>query len=163
MPRLLKNNEFYEDSVIVVTAETDLSSVQGALLVPVKLWLVDSEQYKNLSQMVGLLFEADDVPESVANDLNNFELIVVNFPGFMDGRGYSTARELRDYYKFEGEIRASGDVLIDQLFAMKRCGFDSFLLRDDQKQEDALKALDTFTLRYQGSSDDLQPLYRKRT
>ncbi|MRI34161.1 oxidoreductase [Endozoicomonas sp. OPT23] len=167
MPRLLKNNEFYQDSTVIVTAETDLNSAQETfadktVLIPVKLWLADSEPYKALSQSMGLLFEADDMPESVEGDLSFFELIAVDFPGFMDGRGYSTARELRDHYKFEGDIRATGDVLIDQLFAMKRCGFSSFLLREDQKQEDALKALDTFTLRYQGSSDDHQPLYRKR-
>ena len=162
MPRLLKNNEFHSDTTITVSAETELSSIEQPVLVPVKLWLADASQYQALSQPVGLLFEPDDEPESVADQLSHFDVIAVSIPGFMDGRAYSIARILRDRYGFEGEIRAVGDVLIDQLFAMKRCGISSYLLRDDQKQEDALKALNTFTLRYQGSSDDLQPLYRKR-
>ena len=106
--------------------------------------------------------EPDDEPETVSGELHRFDLVAVNFPKFVDGRGYSISRILRDRYHFKGEIRATGDVLVDQLFYMKRCGFSSFALREDQVVENALKALDAFTLRYQGCSDDPEPLYRKR-
>jgi len=53
-------------------------------------------------------------------------LIAVDFPKFTDGRGYSIARLLRDRYNFRGELRAIGDVLRDQLFALSECGFDAF-------------------------------------
>ena len=119
MPRLLKNNEFHSDTTITVSAETELSSIEQPVLVPVKLWLADASQYQALSQPVGLLFEPDDEPESVADQLSHFDVIAVSIPGFMDGRAYSIARILRDRYGFEGEIRAVGDVLIDQIYYLE--------------------------------------------
>lgn len=162
MARLLKNNEMYSNDATVIDADTDINALDGVLLVPVKLWNEKQALYDRADKTIGLFFEPDDEPESIQTALSRFPVIAVDFPKFMDGRGYSIARILRDRFGFEGEIRATGDVLIDQIFAMKRCGFSSFLLREDQKAEDALKALDTFTLRYQGSSDDPEPLYRKR-
>ena len=90
------------------------------------------------------------------------ELIALNFPSFADGRAYSSARELRNNLGFKGEIRAIGDVLRDQLFYMARCGFDAFLLRDDQNVETALGAFDDFKDGYQVSVDKPLPLFRRR-
>lgn len=59
-------------------------------------------------------------------DLARFGLIVIVFPKFTDGRGYSLARKLRSHYRYAGELRASGDILFDQLQLLARCGFDSF-------------------------------------
>jgi uncharacterized protein (DUF934 family) len=64
-------------------------------------------------------------------------LIAVRFPKFGDGRGYSIARLLRERYGYRGELRAVGDVLRDQLLFMKRSGFDSFSLREDQDPDEA--------------------------
>ena len=72
----------------------------------------------------------------------------MHFPAFTDGRGYSTARLLRQRYGFAGELRAFGDILRDQLFELARCGFDSFVLRDDQDADDALRAFDDFSETY---------------
>jgi uncharacterized protein (DUF934 family) len=57
-------------------------------------------------------------------------LVAVNFPKYTDGRGYSTARILRDRYKFAGELRAVGDILFDQLQLYERCGFDALEITD---------------------------------
>ncbi|MBU2038989.1 MAG: DUF934 domain-containing protein, partial [Gammaproteobacteria bacterium] len=83
-------------------------------------------------------------------------------PKFSDGRGYSTARLLRERHGFKGELRSVGDVLIDQLFFMNRCGFNSFALRDDQDLNDALAAFATFTVCYQNDVNDQRPLFRRR-
>ena len=88
--------------------------------------------------------------------------IAIDFPAFTDGRGYTLARQLRERYGYRGEIRAVGDVLIDQLFYMHRCGFDAFLLREDQVVEDALNAQHTFSLSYQISIDTPEPLFLRR-
>ena len=79
-----------------------------------------------------------------------------------DGRGYSTARLLRERYGYQGEIRAIGDVLQDQLFLMARCGFDAFALRADKSIEKALAAFETFKAPYQAAVDQPQPLFRRR-
>ncbi|MDQ5959482.1 MAG: hypothetical protein QG592_561 [Pseudomonadota bacterium] len=89
-------------------------------------------------------------------------MIGINFPKFVDGRGYSTARLLRERYAYQGEIRAIGDVLQDQLFLMARCGFDAFALRADKSVEKALGAFETFKAPYQAAVDQPQPLFRRR-
>ena len=74
-----------------------------------------------------------------------------HFPIFRDGRSFSTAALLRDRFAWQGEIRAIGDVLIDQLLQGARVGFDSFALRPDQKLDVALKQFDLFSVTTQNS------------
>ena len=90
------------------------------------------------------------------------ELIAVNFARFSDGRGYSLARLLRGRYGYRGELRAVGDVLLDQLFYLMRVGFDAYALRDDQDPLAAGAALRTFSASYQAGADQPLPLFRQR-
>ncbi|ATJ82802.1 DUF934 domain-containing protein [Halomonas beimenensis] len=103
-----------------------------------------------------------EMTAELARELEAAPLVAIDFPKFTDGRGYSIARLLRERHGYRGQIRAVGDVLIDQLFYMSRCGFDAFLLREDQLVEDALQALDTFSRSYQPGTDDPEPLFRRR-
>ena len=89
-------------------------------------------------------------------------MIAVNFPAFTDGRGFSSARALRARYGYKGEIRAIGDVLRDQLFFMRRCGFDAYAIRADRSPEDALASLTTSDDFYQTSVEQPLPLFRRR-
>lgn len=113
-------------------------------------------------QFAGVWLDSHEDVEAIAGDLEHFAVIGVNFPKFTDGRGYSTARLLRDRYAYRGEIRAIGDVLQDQLFYMKRCGFDAFALREDKDIEAALSGLNVFSETYQAAVDQPQPLFRRR-
>ena len=81
-------------------------------------------------------------------------LVGAHFPLFRDGRSFSTAALLRDRFQWTGEIRAIGDVLIDQLLQGARVGFDSFALRPDQKTEVALKQFDLFSVTTQNTWRD---------
>jgi uncharacterized protein (DUF934 family) len=94
--------------------------------------------------------------------MHNLEVIALSFPIFSDGRSYTSARELRSNLGYKGEIRAIGDVLRDQLFYMSRCGFDAFLMREDQNLEGALAAFNDFSEGYQASVDKPIPLFRRR-
>lgn len=115
------------------------------------------------SENVAPLLSSDtELTPELARQLLDAPLIAIDFPKFTDGRGYSIARLLRERYGYGGQIRAVGDVLIDQLFYMSRCGFDAFLLREDQIVEDALNALDTFSRSYQPGTDTGEPLFRRR-
>ena len=100
--------------------------------------------------------------ESIADDLQHFQVVALNFPVFSDGRHYSSARLLRERYKYQGEVRAIGDVLRDQLFYMKRCGFDAFALRADRDPYEALESLKDFSVTYQAATDEPLPLFRRR-
>jgi uncharacterized protein (DUF934 family) len=80
---------------------------------------------------LGLLIEGGVDLQVIAADLAAFALIVILFPKFTDGRGYSLARKLRGQHGFTGELRATGDILFDQLQLLARCGFDSFEIKDE--------------------------------
>ena len=136
---------------------------EGAdVLVTLDVWRAQGALLKGRSGRLGLLLSPPDDVKSVACDLAHFELMAVHFPKFTDGRGYSTARLLRDRLGWRGELRATGEVLRDQLFLMARCGFDSFSLRDDQDPQAALSAFRDFSVRYQAATDEPQPLFRRR-
>ena len=111
---------------------------------------------------IGVWLAPDDEPDRLAQFASGIGLIAVDFPVFKDGRGFSIASLLRTRYGFRGELRAIGDVLIDQLFYLRRVGFSSFALRVDQDPETAVTALRTFTDVYQASVDQPLPYFRRR-
>ena len=111
---------------------------------------------------VAVRLEPADDPAELAPDVNRLQLVAVHFPKFADGRGYSSAVLLRTRYGYRGELRAVGDVGRDQLFYLRRCGFDAFALAAHRDPHAALASLADFSLRYQGSVDDRTPLFRKR-
>ena len=87
--------------------------------------------------------------------------MVVNFPVFTDGRGFSYGRELRER-GYQGELRAAGHFIRDQLTYLSRCGFDAFQMADESQLEDALASLDDFSESYQAAIDQPLPLFRRR-
>ena len=89
--------------------------------------------------------------------LEGVERIALNFPKFTDGRAYSQAFLLRRRLGFKGEIRATGDVLIDQLVQLQRAGFESAVLRADQDVAFAQRQFDRFNVFYQGSAVGTAP------
>lgn len=97
----------------------------------------------------------DTDPRTVS--LDGIERIDLNFPKFTDGRAYSQAFMLRRRLGFTGELRATGDVLIDQLVQMQRSGFDVAVLRADQNLDFAQRQFDRFTGFYQGDAVTTQP------
>ncbi|MFW2830843.1 DUF934 domain-containing protein [Sphingomonas sp. ID0503] len=93
--------------------------------------------------------------------LDRIALIEVSFPAFRDGRGYSAASILREA-GYVGELRAEGDVLIDQLSHMRRCGFDSFAPRNPIDADAAERAFATWDHVYQGAADGRAPIWKLR-
>jgi len=154
---VIKNRRLVADKWQLLQPD-DPVPVEGNVIVPLVVW---REQRTALNGRIGLtaVWLAPDEDPSGIGDLP--PLIAVHFPAFTDGRGYSTARLLRQRYEFSGELRAFGDILRDQLFELARCGFDSFVLRDDQDVDDALRAFDDFSETYQGAADR-GPLFDRR-
>ncbi|MEN3372107.1 DUF934 domain-containing protein [Dechloromonas sp. ZS-1] len=134
----------------------------GNLIVPLAVWQARQGELAGREQL-GLLLQPADRVEDVAADLKRFAIIAVNFPKFVDGRGYSTASLIRQRYGYTGELRAVGDVLHDQLFFMRRVGFNSFALKDGKNISYALEAgFTTFSDAYQGATSEPQPFFRRR-
>lgn len=109
----------------------------------------------------GLAIPNDVDVEEFEADLGQFELISLSFPKWVDGRAYSQARLLRSRYRFKGEIRATGDVLVDMVLLLARTGFDSAVLRHDQSLEAAERALGFFDEFYQGDVNEHKPHFAK--
>lgn len=105
--------------------------------------------------------EAGDDARLLTPHLDRVALIEVAFPRFRDGRGYSAARILREA-GYTGELRAQGDVLVDQLDFMRRCGFDSFAPEKPIDPADAETALSRWEHVYQKAADDRRPIWTKR-
>jgi uncharacterized protein (DUF934 family) len=134
----------------------------GDIIVPLAVWRESREQLVARDGRVGVWLAGDDAPASIADDLQQFELIAVRFTSFTDGRGYSIGRLLRERYGWRGELRAIGDVQRDQLYYLLRCGFDAFALRDGEDMQTALTAFEDFSEAYQTSVDRAVPLFRRR-
>lgn len=147
-------------TVVREASTTDLTTLEAALL-PFGDYL---EQVRSSNVSAGArgawLSPADD-PAALAPHLSSLPLIAVEFPVFSDGRGYSTASLLRRRYAYDGDLRAIGDVLIDQLFFLRRVGFSSFVLRADQDRARAVLAISTFSEVYQGAADQPLPAFRR--
>jgi uncharacterized protein (DUF934 family) len=109
---------------------------------------------------VGVLLAGSDDPGQLGADLPGIGLIAIEFPKFVDGRGFSTARLLRERYGYKGEIRAVGSYLPDQIYYLRRCGFDAFEV-PDERVEDALGCWTPFSEPYQAGVDQ-PPLYQRR-
>ena len=104
----------------------------------------------------------------IANDADPLEVSVegvdrieLNFPKFTDGRAYSQATLLRRRLGFRGDIRATGDVLIDQLVQMQRTGFSSAVLRADKDVAEAKRQFERFPAYYQGDAVNAHPLFKR--
>lgn len=138
----------------------DIALPEGKLIVPLVMWQQRRDELTKRSTL-GVWLADSEGPELIAADLQHFDLVAIDFPKFSNGRGYSSAALLRTRYGFRGELRAIGDVLRDQLFYMARVGFDAFAVRSDRPIQDALNALNDFSVTYQNSADEAQPLFRR--
>ena len=128
------------------------------ILLPLTLYLAQSQPAAH-----GVWLSPTDDPIALVPHLQSVPLVAIDFPVFNDGRGYSTAAVLRSRHRYRGDLRAIGDVLIDQLFFLRRVGFSSFALRADQDRDRAVKALSTFSDVYQSAADQPLPAFRRHT
>ena len=134
----------------------------GDVIVPLALWLEQRDALLSRAGRLGAWLDSHEEPAVIAGDLDRLALVAVNFPTFGDGRGYSIARLLRERHGYKGELRAIGEVVRDHLFFMASCGFDAFLLREDQDPEEALTAFGDFSDAYQATVERSLPLFRRR-
>lgn len=164
MQRIIKNGQVIDETWHLLPKDATLDGLSNCddLIVPLALWVEHSHALKARDGGLGVWLDAGEEIEEIAKDLSHFQVIALNFPAFTDGRHSSTAYLLRQRYGYQGEVRAIGDVLRDQLFALKRCGFDAFALREDKDPYDALKAFEDFSEVYQASADQPLPLFRRR-
>jgi uncharacterized protein (DUF934 family) len=139
----------------------------AAAATPVAPTLLSLDQWSTLrsewpaSVPVGVVIaNAVDV-QALADDLPRWSLVALQFPKWTDGRAYSQARLLRTRLRYRGEVRATGEVLVDMLPLLQRSGFDAALLRSDQSLDVARRALRFFAGHYQGDVVQSHPLFAR--
>ena len=121
--------------------------------------IITAQEHQTVQSPAVLTLANDVDPRTL--DLNGVTRIDLQFPAFTDGRAYSQAFLLRRRLRFAGELRATGDVLIDQLVQMQRTGFDVAVLKEGVGASAAQRQLDRYAGFYQGSAVDTQPHFAK--
>lgn len=162
MAQLIKNQQHLTNDPWHLIADEDAIADFG--IITLKRWQEHRDELlaKVNEGLLGIWLDSSETADLLGDDVPLFALIAVNFPVFTDGRGYSTARLLRERHFFKGELRAIGDVLIDQLYLLNRIGFDTLALRDDQDLERALRSFKPFSFTYQSDVHETRPLWRRR-
>ena len=128
---------------------------------PVDHGAVTVDAFLDQSNASAVRIEPGDDARELIPHLERLALVEVNFPAFGDGRGYSSAQILREA-GYEGELRAVGDVLVDQVAYMRRCGFDAFDPDSALDADDLEAALNRWPEVYQKAADGRTPIWSKR-
>jgi uncharacterized protein (DUF934 family) len=127
-PALWRDGRFETDEWAVVGPEEAIGA--GPSIVPLERLLAEIDALAPGDASLGVLVQPNEAVEELAPLLDRVAVVALVFPKYTDGRAMSAARLLRERYGFKGELRATGDVLIDQMPLMRRCGFDAFEVTD---------------------------------
>jgi uncharacterized protein (DUF934 family) len=159
MPKLIKQGSIKLDNW--VRADKATSSIEGSHV------LVHCADWDNFEKQpdvqYGIWLDSSDTIASLPAGIDNLAVIAINFPVLTDGRGFSLARQIREQCNYRGELRAIGQFFQDQVFYMKRCGFDAYSVPDDADLDAYSVTLQSFTDYYQAAADEPRPLFRRRS
>jgi uncharacterized protein (DUF934 family) len=161
MRRIIKDGRIQNDAVIHLADDAAVPA-QGVLTVSLARWRKDKSLLAPLGDRVGVRIPNTEDMDGLKDELSGLKLIVLEFPKFGDGRAMSQAHVLRTHHGYRGELRATGDVLRDQMLYMRRCGFDTFEVRPDRSLEDALKAFSEYSIVYQAATDTDTSIFQRR-
>jgi len=159
---LVKNRKQVADSWTHLEDDAPLPA-NGQITVSWARWTAERDQLSSRAPAeLGIRIPNTLPTAEIGAEAARFGLIAVNFPSFGDGRAFSQARVLRDRYGFKGELRATGNVLRDQLLILQRCGVDAFELPERAIAENWMAALDEYDLFYQPAEDNRPWIARQR-
>jgi phosphoadenosine phosphosulfate reductase len=152
MRRILRRREIVMDDWIHLGED---AADGAALIVPLAELRKDPQRWWQWSGRLGVRLTPVDRVEELADELPRLDLVAVEFPTPVDGRGYSAGRLLRERLGFRGELRAVGaGVRQDQVFLLARCGFDAIELVDGEDADAARRALQRYDVAYQPGSPE---------
>jgi uncharacterized protein (DUF934 family) len=149
-----------DDAYIHLSDEDALPA--GPVIVSSARFQAEAESLLADGRKVGVRLKSDEPVEGLAYDLPRLALVALEFPKFRDGRAYTAARLLRDRYGFKGEVRAVGDVLLEQSVFMARCGFDAVEPADGTTAEQWTARLGLHRHVYAAASDARVPAFVER-
>lgn len=170
MPKLIKDKQLVENNWVLVDSDASLESVLAMksqqLLLPAYFWAQHKAELSALEAEIGLWFDSSQNPalfqQTSGEAFEQFPVLALEFPIFKDGRAFSYAALLRQQFNYQGDLRAIGEVLRDQLTYMLRCGFSSFQIADDADEAVYLNGFSDFSENYQSTVSNPVPLFRRR-
>lgn len=162
MPQLIKDGNIVEnDNWLCLDEEQCSGSIPNASFIPLSVFLNSASA--SLPEEIGVWLSASDDVNTLALHLEHVKKIACRIENFMDGRNFSQARILRDQLGYSGGIRAIGGFIEDQLFFLKRCGFDEFQFDKEADIKLIQESLHDFSESYQAACDISEPLFRRRS
>ncbi|MGZ8955781.1 MAG: DUF934 domain-containing protein [Methylovulum sp.] len=147
--QVIKDKQIVDDSWSYVTDDAELK--EGDISVSLARWKKDKQLLLKINGKIGVRIGPADSVENIAADLKDIQLIELDFPVFADGRIFSHAWLLRGRYNYQGEIRATGHFMRDQVYYLSRVGVNAFSLEKTEDLPAALSNLNDFSVNYQKS------------
>lgn len=147
---LVRDRDVIEDSP---WPAPDPAIAADARIVSLDEWQESKQALLRENTPVGVRLTSAQTPDRIADDLERLAVVALEFPTFRDGRAYSSARILRQRYGYQGELRAVGNVLRDQLMFMHRCGFNAFEIAGEDAAAQFRQALAEIGFWYQPTGD----------
>jgi len=149
-----------EDCFTKAADDEDLP--RGDVIISLTRFSNDGDRLLGEGRSVGVRLESHEEAAALAYDLPRIAVVALVFPGYRDGRAYTSARLLRERFGYKGEVRAVGDVLREQAQFMVRCGFDAFEPADGSTPQDWEHAAQRFRHVYQRAADGRTPAFVER-
>jgi len=161
MQKIIKNGAIVDCNLNwIKDADSFSPSDQDNAIVPLSCWL---DELLDTTRVAGIWLDSEENTSSLADkDLSSLSVIGVYFPAFADGRGFSHARLLRERLNYQGEVRALGHFIPDQLGYLLRVGFTAFQFDETVNIEKALELHKPFSVAYQGDVADPRPIFLRR-
>jgi uncharacterized protein (DUF934 family) len=149
---LIKNGVFADDPWAPLDDAADPGEADHPII-SLERWQANGDGLARYNGPLGIRLKADQPPALIAEDLERFDLVALEFPKFADGRAFTYARLLRERHGYTGELRATGDVLRDQYQFMLRCGFDAFEIADPASIDGWRQSATEITVWYQPAAE----------
>jgi uncharacterized protein (DUF934 family) len=158
---LIKNGRLTEERYVRVLDDAPIPD-GVPVIVPAARFLADADEMLRRDAPTGVEWPNNRTVAELEPYLDRLAVVVLTFPNFKDGRGYSQARQLRERYGFVGELRAAGQILRDQFLFLVRAGFDALEVVKASDAEAFASTLARYTVFYQDAGDDRVPAMRRR-
>jgi len=158
---LIKNGRVTEDRYLRVLDDAPIPD-GVPVIVPAARFLADADEMLRRDAPTGVEWPNNRKVAELEPYLDRLAVIVLAFPNFKDGRGYSQARLLRERHGFVGELRATGQILRDQFLFLVRAGFDALEVVKQSDADAFASTLSRYSVFYQGAGDDRASAMRRR-
>jgi uncharacterized protein (DUF934 family) len=158
---IIKNEAVVSDPYRQIPDSTPLPPPSEDVIVSLSRFRAERDTLIARSGRLGVRVPGDLDPGEIEDDLRHLDVIAIELPKFTDGRAFSTGRLLRERLGYEGEIRAVGHFIRDQIFYLHRVGFDAFQLPEGRDPHDGLAAFRELTVQYQPAVDHQEPSFRR--